>query len=488
MGGSAARIEPGVVSRRAMSDPLHLIIRLVATILGVAAMGAMAVALGMVTARLHAMRTGVAPALWRQPWRDLVRLARKRRVRPEFASPLYAAWPVIAATATASAALIVPGFAFGDIAAPLATPILAIGLVAVAAVARIAAMLESGDASRGLRAAAAARGLIGAVAIWLTGFLLLSLQGGAARLGGIGAAVAITPDSAAPVVLIGLALALSLNGFAVATPDDYAGSDRALFTAEALLRQVVLASAVIDVVAPMPMADGRVIATWPLGLLAWVIKIVVLGVVLAIVTPRRSAARLAAAALGVGLIVMIGMHGTLQPWLMGSGLIVGVAGVALLMRDGQPATLTGLEAASLVQGGIALIGLGIADPSGSVRGIGPADGALLILLTIGVTRIVMLLSSGQAIRTLCLIAIAGLPPFAAFAGDFAVVRSGFRFGSWLGVVMMIMLVVTAARLLRAIGPAPWSGGIRTGRETLAALLLLAVLVLGVAPWLIAGIA
>jgi formate hydrogenlyase subunit 4 len=468
-----------------MSDPGGLIIRLCATILGVAAMGAMAAALGMVTARLHAMRAGVAPAPWRQPWRDLVRLARKRRVRPEFASPLYAAWPVIAGTATAGAALIVPGFAFGDIAAPLATPILAIGLVAVAAVARIAAMLESGDAARGLRAAAAARGLIGAVAIWLTGFLLLSLQGGAERLGGIGAAVAITPGSALPVVLVGLALALSLNGFAVATPGDYAGPDRALFTAEALLRQVVLVSAVIDVVAPMPMADGHVIATWPLGLLAWVIKIAVLGVVLAIVTPRRFATRLATAALAAGLILMIGMHGALQPLLMGSGLIVGVAGVVLLMRDRQPAALKGLEAASLVQGGIALIGLGLAHPSG---GIGPADGAVLILLTIGVTRIAMLLTSGAAIRTLCLIAIAGFPPFAGFAGDFAVVRSGFRFGSWLGVVMLIMLVVTAARLLRAIGPAPWSGGIRTGRETLAALLLLAVLVLGVAPWLIAGIA
>lgn len=488
MGDGATRIEPGVVSRRAMSDPGGFMIRLIATILGVAAMGAMAAALGMVTARLHAIRAGVAPAPWRQPWRDLVRLARKRRVRPEFASPLYAAWPVIAGTATASAALIVPGFAFGDIAAPLATPILAIGLVAVAAVARIAAMLESGDAARGLRAAAATRGLIGAVAIWLTGFLLLSMQGGAARLGGIGAAVAITPDSAAPVLLIGLALALSLNGFAIATPGDYAGPDRALFTSEALLRQMVLASAVIDVVAPMPMADGHVIATWPVGLLAWGIKIGVLGVVLAIVAPRRYAMRIAIAALAAALIVMIGLHGALQPWLLGAGLIVSGAGVVLLMRDGQPAPLKSLEAASLVQGGIALIGLGLADPAGIVRGIGPADGAVLILLTIGVTRIAMLLTSGTAIRTLCLIAIAGFPPFAGFAGDFAVVRSGFRFGSWLGVVLLIILAVTAARLLRAIGPAPLSGGIRTGRETLAAPLLLTVLVLGVAPWLIAGIA
>ena len=93
---------------------------------------------GLATLILHAaLMLGLAPVLvgylrWLkarligrvgssvlQPWRDLVRLARKQPVLAENASWLFAGAPGVAFAATLAAAALVPGFALGMATAPI---------------------------------------------------------------------------------------------------------------------------------------------------------------------------------------------------------------------------------------------------------------------------------------------------------------------------------------------------------------------------------
>lgn len=469
-----------------------IILRLFAVGIGFAAMVLMATALALMDGRLQAMRLGVASGPWRQPLRDLTRLARKRRLRPGFASPLYPVWPVLAAAATIAAALIVPGFAFGTWRGVLASPWALLGLMAIAAMARIAAMLESGAAMRGFEAARSGRSLIAALAIWAVGFGVIAIRGGGDALGSIGAGLAAStsagPGDAVLTVLIGLALALSLGGFGFATPGDYAGPERALFVAEAMLRRVVLISALVAVVAPMPMADARLVATWPLGMLGWIVKVAVVGVALAGFAPRRYAMRLAGAALCGALALVVLEQARTGFWIVVLGAACVVAGLVWLVRSRGAAGDGALRAASLMQGGVALVGLALAEPAGVVRGVGPGTGAVLILLTIGLVRVAGLLAGpGGWVQMAGLIALAGLPPFAGFAGDFAVVEAAMRDSVWLGSALLAGLVLAGAMLLGAIGIVPANDrAARAGRGVAAVMLIVAGLI-GVAPWLIAGI-
>jgi formate hydrogenlyase subunit 4 len=441
-----------------------LVVRLIATLVDAGFMLGIAALLSLLAPVLAALRDGVAPPPLRQPWDDLVKLGRKRRLRPGFASPLYPAWPIIALSASAALVLIVPGFAFGLITAPLATVPMLGGLLALALGARQAARLESGAGLRGARAGDAARRQIIALVVWLVVLGALAVRAGSDGLGAIGGVLATTPANAALVGFAGVALALSVGGFDLSDPGDYAGPELALFRLEAMLRRAVLVSVLVDLVAPLPMADTLAVASWPVGLLAWIGKMMVLGVVLVWIAPRR-------AALGVGVVAAAGVVVVLvvqvvpgPTLLIGAGLIVSVVGLIVMVRRGSP-----VDAAAAVQCGFALVGFGL----------GVTDGAMLILVTLGLARL-----ASSAFPALGLLALLGLPPFGGFAGDVAVLRAGFDLGLWFGGVMLVLLLLTIALALaryRATG-FTWPPA---RRAVPAGLLLTAALAFGVMPWLIA---
>jgi formate hydrogenlyase subunit 4 len=95
-------------------------------------------------------RVGASPL---QPWRDLLKLLRKRPVLAENASWISRAAPYVAAGAAAAALALVPSFARGMALAPLSDLILLAGLLALGRVALALAGLDVGTAFGGLGAA-----------------------------------------------------------------------------------------------------------------------------------------------------------------------------------------------------------------------------------------------------------------------------------------------------------------------------------------------
>ncbi len=95
-------------------------------------------------------RTGAHPL---QPWRDLLKLLRKRPVLADNASWISRGAPYVAAGAAVAAIALVPSFARGMAAAPLADLVLIAGLLALGRVALALAGLDVGTAFGGLGAA-----------------------------------------------------------------------------------------------------------------------------------------------------------------------------------------------------------------------------------------------------------------------------------------------------------------------------------------------
>jgi formate hydrogenlyase subunit 4 len=95
-------------------------------------------------------RVGASPL---QPWRDLDKLLRKRPVVAENASWITRAAPYLGAGSALAAAALVPGFARGMLAAPLADLVLVAGLLALGRIAIALAGMDAGTAFGGLGAA-----------------------------------------------------------------------------------------------------------------------------------------------------------------------------------------------------------------------------------------------------------------------------------------------------------------------------------------------
>jgi len=95
-------------------------------------------------------RTGAHPL---QPWRDVVKLLRKRPVLADNASWISRFAPYVAAGAAAAAIALVPSFARGMVFAPLADLVLIAGLLALGRIALALAGLDVGTAFGGLGAA-----------------------------------------------------------------------------------------------------------------------------------------------------------------------------------------------------------------------------------------------------------------------------------------------------------------------------------------------
>ncbi len=265
--------------------------------------------LRLVSARL---RGGAGPHLL-QPWRDWLRLARKRPVLAEHASVVTRVAPYVGAASAFAAGLLVPSFARGMALAPLSDALVLMGLLAASHMAAAMAALDAGTASGG---AAVARGLPRAALLVPAGLLAtlcMVLVAGTTSLEGM--AAALQEGGAGPRLGLALALlpvlalaALGRGPFAAEELDhEPSGRHLALWEAARAFRLLVWLGLLAALLPPFAAAEpGFAPLGWLLGLAAFLVKVAVLGLALALVEAAMPAlpARRVPAVLGAMLLLL----------------------------------------------------------------------------------------------------------------------------------------------------------------------------------------
>jgi len=267
------------------------------------------------------------PSLW-QPWRDLIRLARKDGLVSEQATGLFAGAPLLAFAATVLAAALVPSFALGMAGAPCADLIVVVGLLLFARVAMALAALESGTALGGL-AASRSMTLAGFTEpALLFAIFPLALLAGTTNLDAMEAA--LREGAAGPRLPLLLALAAlgvagvarprgtirptlplteaSMTGEALAL--EYSGRVMALVAWGRALRRLVW----VDLLANLAIPAGLVDATgnpawWAVGLVVWAVKVAAVTAALAAWEAARPARAPRLVEL-LGLALLLGLLAT----------------------------------------------------------------------------------------------------------------------------------------------------------------------------------
>ncbi|MBS7788785.1 NADH-quinone oxidoreductase subunit H [Roseococcus sp. SDR] len=281
----------------------------------------MAVLGGLLTQLLHiALMLAVAPLLvgvvrWlksrlmgrrgphpMQPWRDLLKLLRKRPVLAEGASLVSRVSPYVALGATVLAAALVPSFAFGMALAPMADLLLIGGLLALA---RVALALNGHDAGTPFGGLGAAREMTFAVfaepALMVCVMVFAVLIGGT-NLNAIGhgiadgqlglrvslifaavalAAVALAENARVPVDNPATHLELTMVHEAMLL--EASGRHLALWEMQAALKLLVWLGLLATLFLPYgTAAPGSGPFAWGLGLVLWGVKIGLLALALAV--------------------------------------------------------------------------------------------------------------------------------------------------------------------------------------------------------------
>ncbi len=236
-----------------------------------------------------------------QPWRDLVRLARKQPVLAENASWLFVGAPAAAFVATLAAAALLPSFARGMTTSGLADLLVIAGLLTAARVILGLAAMDVGTAFGGIGASREMLFATFAEPAFLLVIFTLSLLAGSTNLDVI-AGVLQGPNiglrvSLGLALITMLALAIAENGrIPVDNPGthleltmvheamvlEYSARHLALIEAAAALKLLVWFNLIAAIFLPFGLAPpGAPVAGWALGLLAWGGKILLLALALA---------------------------------------------------------------------------------------------------------------------------------------------------------------------------------------------------------------
>jgi formate hydrogenlyase subunit 4 len=237
-----------------------------------------------------------------QPWRDTLKLLRKRPVLAENASTVTRAAPYLALAATLLAGLLVPGFAQGMLLAPMADLLLIAGLLALARAALVLAGHDAGTAFGGLGAAREMTFAAFAEPALLVSVLVLALLAGSANLDAIGAlfreggqglrvsllfvalalmAVALAENARVPVDNPATHLELTMVHEAMIL--EASGRHLALWDAQAALKLTVWLALLAAVFLPFgaaPAGSGPI--AWVIGAVLWGVKLALLAAVLAV--------------------------------------------------------------------------------------------------------------------------------------------------------------------------------------------------------------
>ncbi|MBS0559490.1 MAG: NADH-quinone oxidoreductase subunit H [Proteobacteria bacterium] len=262
-----------------------------------------------------------------QPYRDLLRLVRKRTVVAENASAVFLLAPMAAFAATAAAAALVPSFALGMISAPIADLLVVAGLLTIARVAQALAGMDVGTAFGGIGAsremsfaafAEPALLLVIFTLVLLAGTTNLDVVAGLLRDGSLGLRVSL-----GLVLVAALAVAAAENGrIPVDNPAthleltmvheamvlEYSGPDLAVIEATAALRLTLWLTLIAAVFIPFGIAVPEASALgWLTGLGAWVGKILALAVALAVFETSIAKMRVFRVPEFLGIAVLLGL-------------------------------------------------------------------------------------------------------------------------------------------------------------------------------------
>jgi formate hydrogenlyase subunit 4 len=250
-----------------------------------------------VQARVRARLLGRAGPPLAQPWRDLVRLWRKRPVLPGPASWLFEGAPFACLASVLVAALLVPSFALDMATAPVSDLIVLAGLLALDRCVLALAGFETGTALGGMGASRVMLAAVWAAPAAVLVILLLTTLVGTSNLNAACAALQEVPPGLAAAWLPAAA-ALAIVGFAMpgrgqggpplasmqdAAALEYSGPALAVVVLTGQLRTLVWISLFAALVLPFGLAAaGTGPLAWGLGIAAWVVKAGVLGAAMAV--------------------------------------------------------------------------------------------------------------------------------------------------------------------------------------------------------------
>jgi formate hydrogenlyase subunit 4 len=262
-----------------------------------------------------------------QPWRDLLRLARKQPVLAENASWLFRAAPATVFAATLAAVALVPGFALGMATAPLADLLAIVGLLALARCTLALAGLDIGTAFGGIGASRAMTFAVFAEPAMLLVIFALALLAGTTNLDAI--AVVLRDSGVGPRLSLGLALVaivvvaivengripidnpatqLELTMVREAMALEYSARHLALIEWAAALKLLLWMTLIATIFVPFGMAvpeSGPLV--WLLALPVWAMKVGVLASVLVLFESAIARMRVFRVPEFLGVAVLLGL-------------------------------------------------------------------------------------------------------------------------------------------------------------------------------------
>jgi formate hydrogenlyase subunit 4 len=269
-------------------------------------------------------RTG-PPVL--QPYRDLLRLARKQTVLAENASIVFRMAPLTSFAATAAAAALIPSFALGMASAPVADLLVIAGLLAMGRAALALAAMDLGTAFGGIGASREMSFSAFAEPALLLVFLTLMLLAGTTNLdliasllrdGSLGLrvslgltlvatlAVAVAENGRIPVDNPASHLELGMIHEAMVL--EYSGPDLALIEATAALKLLLWFTLTAAIFIPFGIAPGGAgPVAWTLGLGAWALKMLGMVAVLAVFETAIAKMRIFRVPEFLGIAVLLGL-------------------------------------------------------------------------------------------------------------------------------------------------------------------------------------
>lgn len=236
-----------------------------------------------------------------QPYRDLIRLARKQAVIAENASPVFTYAPVVSLAALVAATALVPSFALGMTTAPLADMIVVTGLLALARASLALGGMDIGTAFGGIGASRDMSFAVFAEPALVLVIFTLALLAGSSNLDTVG--MALRDNALGLRVSLGLAL-IAMGAIAIAEngriPVDnpathleltmvheamvleYSAWQLGLIEFAAALKLTLWLTLIGTMFLPVGLPDaGGSPLLWPVGLAMWLGKLLALAIGLA---------------------------------------------------------------------------------------------------------------------------------------------------------------------------------------------------------------
>jgi formate hydrogenlyase subunit 4 len=302
---------------------LNPLLALLAWLLHLALMLAAAPLLEAVLLTANARLVGRAGPPLLQSWHDLRQLLQKPSIIAESASFVSRYAPAAAFAASLSAAALVPSFALGMAGSGGADLLVLVGLLALARISGALAALDAGAAFGGIGAARTMSfAAVADPALLLVAFTLAVLTG-TTNLDAI--ALLLREGSLGLRVSLGLALLAALAvGFAQvdrtlgqfppaelamvreAVELEFSGRELALLRWASQLRRLLWFD-FLGWFVPLGMGDATAPVTWPLGLLFWAVKTVLLASFLALLETGLAQLRMVRVAELLGLAIVLAL-------------------------------------------------------------------------------------------------------------------------------------------------------------------------------------